>query len=204
MRHFAGERRLVTRLKRALITALAVTVKATAFNGDRPLGCAELRNSRLTPVAGHLVDVLKRLEYRGGTNLAGIGDAPDYGVLARRRAASNSSHSPRGSRKEPLGGNIGIVPATRAGRAWAADRKQRPPACHGPSRGRAQRHHREFSRVARSRTSQVREDRYREVVAHLCQRRTTCKSPVEAVAAALKQWRGAFAAFSFVGQFHIS
>src|SRR5471032_2966603 len=60
----------------------------------------------LTPVAGHLVDALKRLEYRGYDS-AGIATL-DHGVLARRRAEGKLQALAARLEKEPLGGNIGI------------------------------------------------------------------------------------------------
>src|SRR6266704_2082533 len=59
-----------------------------------------------SPVAGHLVDALKRLEYRGYDS-AGIATL-DRGVLARRRAEGKLAALATRLEKEPLGGNIGI------------------------------------------------------------------------------------------------
>src|ERR1700730_18463490 len=58
------------------------------------------------PVAGHLIDALKRLEYRGYDS-AGIATL-DHGVLARRRAAGKLRALEARLEREPLGGNIGI------------------------------------------------------------------------------------------------
>ena len=58
------------------------------------------------PVAGHLVDALKRLEYRGYDS-AGIATL-DHGKLARRRAEGKLHALELRLEKEPLGGNIGI------------------------------------------------------------------------------------------------
>ena len=58
------------------------------------------------PVAGHLVDALKRLEYRGYDS-AGIATL-DHGKLGRRRAEGKLQALEPGSRSEPLAGNIGI------------------------------------------------------------------------------------------------
>ena len=64
------------------------------------------RNHRDGPVAGHLVDALGRLEYRGYDS-AGVATL-DHGVLARRRAEGKLAALASRLEKEPLGGNIGI------------------------------------------------------------------------------------------------
>src|SRR5476649_2013402 len=60
----------------------------------------------LAPVAGHLVDALKRLEYRGYDS-AGIATL-DHGVLARRRAEGKLRSLETRLERDPLVGNIGI------------------------------------------------------------------------------------------------
>ena len=111
------------------------------------------------PVAPLLIDALKRLEYRGydsagvATLEHGVADAParrrqaqESGSEARARAAvGNDRHRPH-----PLGD------------ARPADREQCASARHRPARGRAQRHHREFQRVAARAGGQGRQVRDRD------------------------------------------
>ena len=154
------------------------------------------------PVAGQLVEALKRLEYRGYDS-AGIATL-DHGVLARRRAEGKLAALAAKLAKEPLGGNIGIG-HTR----WAT---------HGrPTESNAHPHATEHVAVVHNGIIEnFRELRERliaggakfhsetdtEVVAHLVSDEMNGgKSPVDAVAATLKQLRGAFAlAFLFAGQ----
>src|SRR5512142_2529380 len=58
------------------------------------------------PVAAHLVDALKRLEYRGYDS-AGVATL-DGGKLGRRRAQGKLKALEARLTKEPLAGNIGI------------------------------------------------------------------------------------------------
>jgi glucosamine--fructose-6-phosphate aminotransferase (isomerizing) len=154
------------------------------------------------PVAEHLVDALKRLEYRGYDS-AGIATL-DHGRLGRRRAEGKLKALETRLDKEPLGGNIGIG-HTR----WAT---------HGrPTEGNAHPHATDKVAVVHNgiienfrelRESLIKDgakftsETDTEVVAHLVTREMKSgKTPVEAVAAALKQLRGAFAlAFLFTGE----
>src|SRR5471032_2360180 len=58
------------------------------------------------PVADHLVDALKRLEYRGYDS-AGVATL-DHGALGRRRAEGKLAALEQRLAREPLAGNIGI------------------------------------------------------------------------------------------------
>jgi glucosamine--fructose-6-phosphate aminotransferase (isomerizing) len=155
-----------------------------------------------SPVAGHLVDALKRLEYRGYDS-AGIATI-DHGVLARRRAEGKLHALETRLAREPLTGNIGIG-HTR----WAT---------HGrPTENNAHPHATEHVAVVHNgiieNFRELREKLIKngakfgsetdtEVVAHLVSDELGHgKSPVEAVVATLKQLRGAFAlAFLFAGE----
>src|SRR5690242_2058148 len=154
------------------------------------------------PVAGQLVDALKRLEYRGYDS-AGIATL-DRGALGRRRAEGKLRALETRLEREPLGGTIGIG-HTR----WAT---------HGrPSEDNAHPHATDLVAVVHNGIIEnFRELRERlvkngskfasetdtEAVAHLVtQELKGGKSPEDAVAASLKQLRGAFAlAFLFTGK----
>ena len=58
------------------------------------------------PVAGGLIDALKRLEYRGYDS-AGVATL-EHGHLARRRAEGKLKNLEARLAREPLGGTIGI------------------------------------------------------------------------------------------------
>src|SRR5882757_6250368 len=156
----------------------------------------------LTPVAGHLVDALKRLEYRGYDS-AGIATL-DHGALARRRAEGKLQALADRLVKEPLGGNIGIG-HTR----WATHGRPTESNAHPHATDRVAVVHNgiiENFRELRERLiaagAKFRSETDTEVVAHLVtEEMNKGKPPVEAVAATLKQLRGAFAlAFLFAGE----
>ena len=154
------------------------------------------------PVAGQLVDALKRLEYRGYDS-AGIATL-DHGALARRRAEGKLRALETRLEREPLPGNIGIG-HTR----WAT---------HGrPTESNAHPHATEKVAVVHNgiieNFRELREKLIKngvkfgsetdtEVVAHLVtEEMKKGKTPAQAVAIALKQLRGAFAlAFLFAGE----
>lgn len=155
-----------------------------------------------SPVAGHLVEALRRLEYRGYDS-AGIATL-DHGVMARRRAEGKLQALADRLVKEPLGGNIGIG-HTR----WATHGRPTEVNAHPHATDRVAVVHNgiiENFRELRERLiasgAKFRSETDTEVVAHLVtEELNKGKKPVEAVAAALKQLRGAFAlAFLFAGE----
>jgi len=154
------------------------------------------------PVAGHLVEALKRLEYRGYDS-AGVATL-DHGTLARRRAEGKLAALEKRLAREPLAGNIGIG-HTR----WATHGKPTESNAHPHATDRVAVAHNgiiENFRELRDRLSRngskFNSETDTEVVAHLVtDEMQKGKAPVEAVAAALKQLRGAFAlAFLFAGE----
>ena len=156
----------------------------------------------LTPVAGHLVDALKRLEYRGYDS-AGIATL-DHGVLAHRRAEGKLRALETRLEKEPLGGNIGIG-HTR----WATHGRPTENNAHPHATAQVAVVHngiienfRELRENLIKGGAKFGSETDTEVVAHLVtDEMKKGKSPADAVAAALKQLRGAFAlAFLFAGQ----
>jgi glucosamine--fructose-6-phosphate aminotransferase (isomerizing) len=155
-----------------------------------------------SPVAGRLVEALRRLEYRGYDS-AGIATL-DHGVMARRRAEGKLQALADRLVKEPLGGNIGIG-HTR----WATHGRPTEVNAHPHATDRVAVVHNgiiENFRELRERLiaggAKFRSETDTEVVAHLVtEELNKGKKPVEAVAAALKQLRGAFAlAFLFAGE----
>ncbi len=154
------------------------------------------------PVAGLLVEALKRLEYRGYDS-AGIATL-DHGVLARRRAEGKLAALVAKLEKEPLGGTIGIG-HTR----WATHGRPTESNAHPHATARVAVVHngiienfRELRERLIANGAKFGSETDTEVVAHLVtEELNKDKSPVEAVAATLKQLRGAFAlAFLFAGQ----
>jgi glucosamine--fructose-6-phosphate aminotransferase (isomerizing) len=155
-----------------------------------------------SPVAGHLVDALKRLEYRGYDS-AGIATL-DHGVLARRRAEGKLAALAARLEKEPLGGNTGIG-HTR----WATHGRPTESNAHPHATARVAVVHngiienfRELRERLIANGAKFGSETDTEVVAHLVtQELNKGKPPVEAVAVTLKQLRGAFAlAFLFAGE----
>ena len=154
------------------------------------------------PVAGHLVEALKRLEYRGYDS-AGVATL-DHGALGRRRAEGKLAALEKRLAREPLAGNIGIG-HTR----WATHGKPTESNAHPHATDRVAVAHNgiiENFRELRERLikngAKFGSETDTEVVAHLVtEEMKKGKPPVEAVAAALKQLRGAFAlAFLFAGE----
>src|SRR5665213_4261732 len=154
------------------------------------------------PVAGHLVEALKHLEYRGYDS-AGIATL-DHGALGRRRAEGKLAALEKRLAKESLAGNIGIG-HTR----WATHGKPSESNAHPHSTDRVAVAHngiienfRELRERLTKSGAKFGSETDTEVVAHLVtEEMKQGKPPVEAVAAALKQLRGAFAlAFLFAGE----
>src|SRR5450631_2800230 len=154
------------------------------------------------PVAGHLVEALKRLEYRGYDS-AGVATV-DHGALGRRRAEGKLVALEKRLEREPLAGNIGIG-HTR----WATHGKPTESNAHPHATDRVAVAHngiienfRELRERLTKNGAKFGSETDTEVVAHLVSAEMKAgKTPVEAVAAALKQLRGAFAlAFLFAGQ----
>jgi glucosamine--fructose-6-phosphate aminotransferase (isomerizing) len=155
-----------------------------------------------SPVAGDLVDALRRLEYRGYDS-AGVATL-DGGRLGRRRAEGQLRALEARLATEPLPGNSGIG-HTR----WATHGKPTESNAHPHATDRVAVVHNgiiENFRELRERLiksgAQFVSETDTEVVAHLVTvEMSRGRSPVEAVSAALKQLRGAFAlAFLFAGE----
>jgi glucosamine--fructose-6-phosphate aminotransferase (isomerizing) len=154
------------------------------------------------PVAVHLVDALKRLEYRGYDS-AGIATL-EHGKLGCRRAQGKLSALEARLVKEPLAGLIGIG-HTR----WATHGKPTESNAHPHATEKVAVVHngiienfRDLREALAKRGVKFGSDTDTEVVAHLVTEGIEKgKSPKDAVAATLKQLRGAFAlAFLFSGE----
>jgi glucosamine--fructose-6-phosphate aminotransferase (isomerizing) len=154
------------------------------------------------PVAGRLVDALKRLEYRGYDS-AGVATL-DHGKLGRRRAQGKLKALEQRLVGEPLPGNIGIG-HTR----WATHGKPSEANAHPHATERVAVVHNgiiENFRELRDRLiksgCKFASETDTEVVAHLVtEEMKKGRSPADAVGAILKELRGAFAlAFLFAGE----
>src|SRR5688500_3483816 len=154
------------------------------------------------PVAGHLIDALKRLEYRGYDS-AGIATL-EGGTLARRRAEGKLKALQTRLDEAPLAGKIGIG-HTR----WATHGRPSELNAHPHASERVAVVHNGIIENFRELREKLTKDGAKftsetdtEVVAHLVNSELKSgKSPKEAVGATLKQLRGAFAlAFLFDGE----
>jgi glucosamine--fructose-6-phosphate aminotransferase (isomerizing) len=154
------------------------------------------------PVAGALVDALKRLEYRGYDS-AGVATL-EGGELTRRRAEGKLRNLEARLAKEPLEGTIGIG-HTR----WATHGRPTESNAHPHATDRLAVVHngiienfRELREELERMGAEFASETDTEVVAHLVsQEMSKGHSPADAVAAALPRLRGAFAlAFLFKGE----
>jgi len=154
------------------------------------------------PVAGQLVDALKRLEYRGYDS-AGVATL-ESGVLTRRRAEGKLKNLEQRLEGEPLGGTVGIG-HTR----WATHGKPTELNAHPHATEKVAVVHngiienfRELRDALGKNGAKFGSETDTEVVVHLVtQEMAKGKTPTDAVAAALSQLRGAFAlAFLFSGE----
>jgi glucosamine--fructose-6-phosphate aminotransferase (isomerizing) len=154
------------------------------------------------PVAGLLVDALKRLEYRGYDS-AGVATL-EAGQLARRRAEGKLRNLEAKLTREPLAGTIGIG-HTR----WATHGRPTEHNAHPHATERLAVVHngiienfRELREELEKTGATFGSDTDTEVVAHLVTREMkNGRPPAEAVAAALPRLRGAFAlAFLFADE----
>src|ERR1700745_56478 len=154
------------------------------------------------PVAGLLVDALKRLEYRGYDS-AGVATL-ESGQLTRRRAEGKLKNLEQRLALSPLAGTIGIG-HTR----WATHGRVNETNAHPHASDRVAVVHngiienfRELREKLIGGGCTFTSETDTEVVAHLVtQELKTGKTPAEAVAASLKQLRGAFAlGFLFSGE----
>jgi len=154
------------------------------------------------PVAGHLVDALKRLEYRGYDS-AGIATL-DRGKLGRRRAEGKLQSLATRLEREPLAGNTGIGHTRWATHGRPTERNAHPHATDTVAvvHNGIIENFRELREKLGKNGSKFNSDTDTEVVAHLVtDEMKKGKQPAEAVAATLKQLRGAFAlAFLFAGE----
>ena len=154
------------------------------------------------PVAGQLVDALKRLEYRGYDS-AGVATL-ENGQLVRRRAEGKLRNLETRLAREPLAGTSGIG-HTR----WATHGRPTENNAHPHATERLAVVHngiienfRELREELEKKGARFGSETDTEVVAHLVtDEMKKGRSPVEAVKAALPRLRGAFAlAFLFAGE----
>jgi len=153
-------------------------------------------------VAGQLVDALKRLEYRGYDS-AGIATL-EHGALTRRRAEGKLRALESKLEREPLLGRIGIGHTRWATHGRPTEKNAHPHATEKVAvvHNGIIENFRELRESLGANGAKFGSETDTEVVAHLVTAEMAKgKSPVEAVGAALKQLRGAFAlAFIFAGE----
>jgi glucosamine--fructose-6-phosphate aminotransferase (isomerizing) len=153
------------------------------------------------PVAGLLVDALKRLEYRGYDS-AGIATL-DHGAMGRLRAEGKLQALETKLKAEPLAGNSGIGHTRWATHGRPSESNAHPHATDIVSvvHNGIIENFRELREKLIAGGATFRSETDTEVVAHLVSEKIKQgQTPVEAVGATLKQLRGAFAlAFLFAG-----
>jgi glucosamine--fructose-6-phosphate aminotransferase (isomerizing) len=154
------------------------------------------------PVAGQMVEALKRLEYRGYDS-AGVATL-EQGHLTRRRAEGKLRNLEQRLGREPLAGTIGIG-HTR----WATHGRPNEINAHPHATDRVAVVHngiienfRELREELEGNGAAFATETDTEVIAHLVNDELRKgRTPVDAVAAALPRLRGAFAlAFLFDGE----
>src|SRR5471032_221561 len=172
------------------------------YTGEQALLCGIVGILGHEPVAGQLVDALKRLEYRGYDS-AGVATL-EHGTLTRRRAEGKLRNLEARLHSEPLQGLIGIG-HTR----WATHGKPTENNAHPHATEKLAVVHngiienfRELREELVKKGADFRSETDTEVIAHLVtDEMKNGKSPIEAVKAALPRLRGAFAlAFLFAGE----
>jgi len=154
------------------------------------------------PVAPHLIDALKRLEYRGYDS-AGVATL-EHGVLTRRRAEGKLKNLEKKLTHEPLAGTIGIGHTRWATHGRPTENNAHPHATdqlavvHNGIIENFSELRRELEATGVKFTTET----DTEVVAHLMSEAIKRGlSPIEAVKATLPRLRGAFAlAFLFAGE----
>ncbi|HWK87612.1 MAG TPA: glutamine--fructose-6-phosphate transaminase (isomerizing) [Xanthobacteraceae bacterium] len=153
-------------------------------------------------VAGGLIDSLKRLEYRGYDS-AGVATL-EAGRLASRRAEGKLKNLEQRLAKEPLKGKIGIGHTRWATHGAPTENNAHPHATDKLAvvHNGIIENFRELRDALKEKGAVFQSETDTEVIAHLVTHEMKSgKGPIEAVAAALPQLRGAFAlAFLFDGE----
>jgi glutamine---fructose-6-phosphate transaminase (isomerizing) len=154
------------------------------------------------PVAGHLLDALKRLEYRGYDS-AGVATL-EGGHLKRCRAEGKLQNLEARLAREPLKGRIGIAHTRWATHGRPNETNAHPHATESVAvvHNGIIENFRELREELAAKGAQFKTDTDTEVVAHLVsEEMKQGRGPLEAVAAALPRLHGAFAlAFLFDGE----
>ena len=154
------------------------------------------------PVAGQLVDALKRLEYRGYDS-AGVATL-ENGQLTRRRAEGKLRNLESKLQREPLSGTSGIGHTRWATHGRPTENNAHPHATESLAvvHNGIIENFRELREELEKTGARFGSETDTEVIAHLVSdEMKKGRSPVEAVKAALPRLRGAFAlAFLFAGE----
>jgi glutamine---fructose-6-phosphate transaminase (isomerizing) len=154
------------------------------------------------PVAGQLVDALKRLEYRGYDS-AGVATL-EQGHLTRRRAEGKLRNLEQRLTREPLSGTSGIGHTRWATHGRPTENNAHPHATEQLAvvHNGIIENFRELREELEKKGARFGTETDTEVIAHLVtDEMKKGRSPVDAVKAALPRLRGAFAlAFLFAGE----